>query len=249
MKKLMLALVLIGIAITNSYPQKSKFYGSGSAEINISYASIHCFDNSEGSLIRFAPVLNLQGLANYDLSNTVGFFTGCGIQNVGFIYEPPDDHVTMKYRSYTLGIPLGFKFGKLDYMFLFGGYEIEFPFHYKEKKFEMESKEVFTEWFSARVTPVQHSIMAGMQFPYGIVLKFKYYVTNFLNKDFVEYIDAEAFKPYENLNSNIFLVSVSWNLFTDFKAYKHRDYYEKTLSWDEQPLVVTNRPVSNTEKH
>ena len=248
MKKLMLASALIAIALSNLYAQESRFYGSGGAEICFSYAAVDVNGSSEGSMTRFAPVFNLQGVVNYDFSNAVGLFTGLGVRNSGFIYEPPDDHVTMKYRSYNLAIPLGVKFGKLDYMMIFGGYEAEFPFNYKEKKLEDGEKQVMTEWFSHRVVPVQHTIMAGVQFPYGIDLKFKYYITNFHNRDYVEYIDGESFQPYENMRSNIIMVTLGWNLFTDFRSYKRSDYFESALTWDEQPLVVTNRPAGNPRK-
>jgi len=248
MKKLMLASALTVIVLSGLYAQESRFYGSGGAEICFSYAAIDVDGNTEGSMTRFAPVFNLQGFVNYDFSNAVGLFTGLGIRNAGFIYEPPDDHITMKYRSYNLAIPLGVKFGKLDYMMIFGGYEAEFPFNYKEKKLENEGTEAMTEWFSGRVVPLQHTIMAGVQFPYGIDLKFKYYITNFHNRDYVEYIDGESFRPYADLKSNIIMITLGWNLFTDFRSYKRADYFENTLTWDEQPLVVTNRPSGNPRK-
>jgi hypothetical protein len=89
-------------------------------------------------------------MINFDFNNTFGLFPG-------------------------LGIPVGFKIGKLDNFLFFGGYEMEFPYVYKEKLFQKEVKEdKFTVWFSDRVEPFQQSVMAGIQFPYGLTIKFKY---------------------------------------------------------------------------
>ena len=50
--------------------------------------------------------------------------------------------------------------------------------------------------------------MAGVQLPYGATLKFKYYLTNFFDEDFTEN-DGQGgtYKPYENVNVNIFYFS------------------------------------------
>ncbi len=74
----------------------------------------------------------------------------------------------------------------------FAGYEVEFPFAYKEKHFVNEEK-VYKEviWFTDRVEPVQSSLMAGIQLPYGATIKFKYYLTNFHNRDYIAMVDGE----------------------------------------------------------
>ena len=131
----------------------------------------------------------------------------------------------MKYRTYNLGVPIGLKIGKLDFMFIFAGYEVEFPFNYKEKKYENDKKEKFVAWFTDRVEPVQHTLLAGIQFPYGLDVKFKYYLTNFHNRDYSEIVDNEESRPYEYLKTNIYYFSISWNLFSNMKHfYKKHDY-------------------------
>jgi len=98
----------------------------------------------------------------------------------------------------------------------FAGYEIEFPFVYKEKHFVNEEKvDKDVIWFTNRVEPVQHSLMAGIQLPYGATIKFKYYLTNFHNRD---YTTAQGVKPYD-FKSNIFYFSLAWNVFTNWKEY------------------------------
>ena len=214
MKKHIFASLLALFIFTAVSAQTTKFYGSGSGEMIFSFAAIDNAGYDQGNILRWAPVLNIQGFANLDFANTFGLFTGLGVRNVGFIYDLPNSNVRMKYRTYNLAIPAGIKIGKLDFMFLFAGYEIEFPFHYKEKRFEDEIKDKFTVWFSDRVEPVQHSLMAGIQFPFGMDLKFKYYLTNFHNRD---YTLENGDKPYETLKANVFYFSLGWNMFTNMK--------------------------------
>jgi len=220
MKKFTLIFILTGIITSASFSQDTKFYGSGGSEMIFSFAKIDNQGNDNGNVMRWAPVLNIQGYANVDFANIFGLFGGLSVKNIGFIYDEPNTNIKWKYRTYNLGIPVGIKIGKLDFMFIFAGYEIEFPFAYKEKKFENEIKDKFTVWFSDRVEPVQHSLMAGIQFPYGMDIKFKYYLTNFHNKNYVEVVDNVSSMPYENLNSNIFYFSIAWNLFSNPKAYQ-----------------------------
>jgi hypothetical protein len=219
MKKIIAIAIISLLAMQGIHSQNTRFYGSSASEMIFSFAVIDNDGNDQGSILRWAPVFNIQGFANFDIANTIGLFTGLGIKNVGFIYDVPNSSIRMKYRTYNFGIPVGMKIGKLDFMFLFAGYEIEFPFHYKEKKFENEIKEKFGVWFSERVEPVQHSLIAGIQFPYGAVIKFKYYLTNFHNRDYTEEINGQFSKPYENLKSNVILISLAWNMFTNTSSY------------------------------
>ena len=62
-------------------------------------------------------------------------------------------------------------------------------------------------------------------------------------------MDGIPTMPYKDLNSNIFYVSVGWRLFTNFKAYRHKDYYDYSLDWDEEPLVVTNHERKTSDKN
>jgi hypothetical protein len=219
MKKIFFAILFAGLLSSGTLAQGTQFYGSGASEMIFSFAAIENQGNDQGNILRWSPVFNIQGYLNLDFANTIGFFTGLGIRNVGFIYDIPNSNVKMKYRTYNLGVPVGLKLGKLDFMFLFAGYEIEFPFHYKEKKFENEIKEKFGVWFSDRVEPVQHTLMAGIQFPFGMDIKFKYYLTNFHNKDYVELVDGVEQMPYQYLNTNIMYLSLAWNMFTNPRSY------------------------------
>jgi len=224
-------LIIIFLYAFGSFAQnKPRVYSSSALEIIFSFATIENYDSAgqaydQGNIMRFAPVINPQWMINFDFGNVFGFFTGVAIRNVGYIYENPLDinKTKFKYRTYNFGIPVGFKIGKLDKMLVFGGYEIEFPFVYKEKQFVNESKVVKDViWFTNKVEPVQHSLLAGIQFPYGATVKFKYYLTNFHNRDFIALDDGVETKPYD-FKSNVFYVSICWNLFNNWKNYDWRD--------------------------
>lgn len=204
-----------------SQEKKTKFYGSFSSEMIFSFATINNQGYDQGNIMRWAPVFNPQCMVNLDFANTFGLFTGLAIRNVGFIYEDPLDpnNTKFKFRTYNLGVPAGFKIGKLNKMLFFAGYEIEFPFVYKEKQFVNEKKVVKEViWFSDRVEQIQHSLMAGIQLPYGTTIKFKYYLTNFHNRDYIAMVDGELTRPYD-FKSNIFYFSLAWNVFTNWKEY------------------------------
>lgn len=220
MKKITLITLFLCAFGAMAQEKTTKIYNSFSSEMIFSFAKIDNQGYDQGNIMRWTTAINLQSMLNIDFNKYFGLFTGLAVRNVGFIYENPLDQydTKFKYRTYNLGIPVGFKIGKLDKMLFFAGYEVEFPFVYKEKSFVDEAKEDKTViWFSDRVEPVQSSLLAGIQFPYGATLKFKYYLTNFHNRDFVSSVDGS--KPYD-FKSNIFYFSLAWNLFTNWKDYE-----------------------------
>jgi len=203
---------------------QSKSYVTSGLEIIFSEATISDAKNDEAtSTLRFAPIINPQSMLNVDLSKNIGLFTGLAIRNVGYIY---DDYSTVlpegttspikkKFRTYNLAIPVGIKLGDLNGMFFYGGYEIEFPFVYKEKTFNTSGEKTSTNsyWFSDRTEKVQQSWLVGVQLPYGMNIKFKYYFSEFHNQSFTE---DNGDKPYAGLKSNIWYISLTGNLFKNF---------------------------------
>ena len=204
--------------------QDDKLYSTTSGELIFSFASINDAGDEDGGIMRFSPVINIQNWLNYDKSEKLGFFTGLSVRNVGFIYDV-DETTRIKYRTYNVGIPVGVKIGNLSDKFLFFGYELEIPVNYKEKIFIDEDKEDKKNiWFTDRVPAVNHSLMAGIQLPYGATIKFKYYLTNFFDEDFTA-SDGQGgtYKPYENLDVNIFYFSLSFGLLKDTRFYYNED--------------------------
>lgn len=233
MKSYYLILTVVFFAWTSSSAQESpKVYTTTSGELIFSIANIEDNGNEQGSILRFSPVVNIQNWVNFDKSDHFGYFTGLSIRNVGFIYDvpsnsdvnynfPDETNVRKKFRTYNLGIPVGLKLGNLKDKFLFIGYELEIPINYKEKTFVSGSKEdKFNVWFSNRTNTFNHSLMAGIQLPYGATLKFKYYLTNFFNKSFqVNDGQGGTLRPYQNIDVNVFYFSLNFGLLKNTHFY------------------------------
>lgn len=228
MRALLLSgLLLATTCVVNAQDGESskKVYTTSSGEIIFSWADLTIDGNEEPSVMRFSPVINIQNWVNIDYSENFGAFSGLSVRNVGFIADDPTDaSIRKKFRTYNIGIPLGVKIGNLSNKFLFVGYELEIPIHYKEKTFINEDKEEKDDiWFSSRVNTINHSLMAGFQLPYGATLKFKYYLTNFFNKDYTQTENGVTFKPYENSDVNIFYFSLSFGLLKNTDFYYNND--------------------------
>lgn len=209
---IIIAVLLMGVFELNA--QTKKAYTTSGGEMIFSFATIDYNGGESGNIMRWSPFFNLQSLVNYDPSNNFGVFSGLSIRNVGFIYDNPNSGERKKYRNYTAGIPVGFKLGKLDKSFIYGGYEIEFPLNYKEKTFINEEKtDKFNVWFSKRVPTIYHTLFVGVQLPYGANLKFKYYLTSFFNKDYTEINLGNTSQPYKTVDVNIFYFSLCFDLF------------------------------------
>lgn len=208
----------------HSQSQDNKVYWTGGGEWIFSFVDASDGQNEWGSVMRFSPVFNFQTMANYDLSEHLGIYSGLAVRNVGFIADT-EPGTRKKYRTYNLGIPIGIKIGNMDRMFLFGGYEFDLPFVYKEKTFENEEKtDKAVIWFSDRNSTTMHSLFAGVNFPFGMSLKFKYYLSNFFNQDYSAVIDGTSTMPYENVEATIFYFSLSFKVF-EGKEFYYKEYY------------------------
>ena len=220
MKKIITLAAFCILFTVSSFGQNKSYITSG-MEIIFSEATINDTQNPDASsTLRFAPIISGQSMLNIDMSEKFGLFTGLAYRNVGYIYDSyttrdPQAEITTpikkKFRTYNIGIPVGIKLGNLNNLFFYGGYEIEFPFVYKEKTFntadEKEQTDVY--WFSNRSENIQQSWLVGVQLPYGMNIKFKYYFTEFHNQNF----EANGVKPYAGLNSKIWYISLTANLF------------------------------------
>ncbi|NME69606.1 hypothetical protein [Flammeovirga aprica] len=241
------SIFLISSAITFAQSEKRKkadVYVTGGLEIILSGNTGLKIDGQElnSGVVRFAPVFNWQSLVNIDFSPHFGLFTGLGIRNVGMIFDVPDAYidktkvdgpVRKKVRTYNLGIPVGIKFGNLHGMFFYAGYEFEAPFQYKEKTFVSERKQdKFSVWFTDRVN-LQHSLMFGIQFPYGTNLKMKYYLNNYFNSSWGEGQSkmVGTTMNYNQLSGNVFYVSLNFSIFRNTKFYYSE--YEKKHTFPE----------------
>jgi hypothetical protein len=226
MKKRLLAIFLFIGSVLTTTAQSSKSYVTSGGEMIFSLATIDNAGVTNGNILRWSPAFNLQVFGNYDFNSHVGFIYGGALRNVGFIYEDPNNSgVRKKFRNYDIGIPVGIKVGNLHKLFVYGGYEIEFPINYKEKTIVNEEKTKFSTWFSSRVPALYHTVFIGVQFPYGVSLKFKYYLSGFFNQN---YTQNDGVQPYKGLKANVFYFSISTSLF------KGNDIYVKEYRREQQ---------------
>lgn len=212
-RTLFLAVILALLIGVGSNAQR--IYHSSGGEIIFSGADVVYNGLNVHTNLRFTLFFHTQHHLNLDLTNNIGLFTGFGIRNIGLITEDlyqnlgfmnidnthPDynKNTKIKRRSYSLGFPAGLKIGSFSkHFFLFAGGEYEWMFHYKQKLFIDDQKFKFKEWTSNRVNAWIPSLFAGIQFPQGFRLKFKYYMDDFLNPgfsgiDFGEEVDYSQF--------------------------------------------------------
>lgn len=227
-----LLLIVFSFFIISAGAQVRSYVTTG-GEIIFSFAEIDNNGINPDNIIRFSPVFNLQVFGNFDFGKNFGLIAGGSIRNVGFINgntDPDNSGIKQKYRTYNFGIPIGFKIGNVNKFFLFGGYEIEFPFHYKEKTFINGVKQdaKISTWFTNRVPTFYNSVFAGIQFPYGLNLKFKYYFTNFFNESYTETVNGEVVMPYDGYKANVFYFSLSFALFQNNQVY-YKEYKKTTV--------------------
>ena len=211
------------LCFSQSNEKPSKAYVTSGGELIFSLASIEQNGNNENATLRFSPVVNFQTMVNKDLGKNFGLFGGLALRNVGYIMNNYIDsnglEYKKKFRSYNIGIPFGLKVGNLAKTFFYGGYEIEFPISYKEKTYDGGDKiDKITGWFSSRQELFQHGFFVGIQFPYATSLKFKYYLSEFHNRD---YATNAGVKPYAGLKTNIYYFSLSFFLFRNLDVYIH----------------------------
>ncbi len=202
-----------------------KFYSTSGGEVIFSWADVTKNGLDADVITRFTLVVNLQYQFHRDLSEHFGLFSGINIRNVGFIYDDPVEvNTRYKERSYTFGIPAALKLGNMKGGFLFGGYEIEFPFNFKEKKFVNEDKvSKSSSWFSDKTPSIYQSFFGGFQTRFGTQIKFKYYFTDFLNKNYsANDGNGNIIYPYKYINANVFYVSLSFQLLRGKYLYKSK---------------------------
>jgi len=223
MKKTLLA-VILAITLYSSGVSQTNKYWTGGSETIFSFANIDDNGSTSGNVMRFAPFLNIQEMYNIDMGKSFGVYTGVFVRNVGFIYDnykdlQTGDIVKKKFRSYNIGVPFGLKIGKMEKFFIYAGYDLAYAFNYKEKTFQNDRKDKLVSWFGNRVNAFQHGFVVGIQFPYGMNIKFKYYLSNFHNQDYMETIDQVDYYPYKGLNANVWYISLNFNLFKNNELY------------------------------
>jgi hypothetical protein len=218
-----LILIIHAVSFSQSVRVASAFDG-----FILSFSKVDIAGASISTKPRFTCFLHLGFTVHVEFSKNVGIYSGLGIKNIGFITENTVAGVPVmkKRRSYNLCLPLGLKIGAFHKSIaLFGGGTIELPFHYKEKYFENgDKKSKFTEWFSNRTPLYMYSAFGGIEFPLGFYVKFQYYFSNFLNKNY----SGDGI-TYANFDARVFYISFGFNFYN--KKYKgDKSTLKNTLS-------------------
>jgi hypothetical protein len=225
MKKLFLILVII-ISVSLSYSDAQKVYPVTSGALLFQFANVELANSEVTSTPpRFTMFFHWGQYYHFDVVDNLGFYTGLAVRNVGFIYDEDIPQKTVR-RSYTLGVPLALKLGSFkNHLYIFGGGEYEMLFHYKAKRWYSNerkgSKVKDSEWFSNKTELFVPSVFAGLQFPKGFNIKFKYYLGDFLNLDYTGPDLGESNVSFSDFTKlEMFYISVCWQFRTD-KARKY----------------------------
>jgi hypothetical protein len=212
MKSLYTLIVLLAVSAA-TLAQKNKVYTTSGGNGGIlSFSTIERNGKNITSIPRFSPVFNFGTNIHYDAGNTVGFFTGINVKNIGLIMKD-SANLKFKRRVYTIGIPVAFKIGNMKQgNFFYAGAEAELAFNYKEKRFEGgKKKSKFNEWFSDRTPLFMPAVFAGFHTRSGVGLKAHYYLNNFFNEDFSETINGAEVRPYKGLKANVFFITLGYD--------------------------------------
>jgi hypothetical protein len=202
----LLTLIMALCSISGSLAQKR--YTSTSGEFIFSFADITDPGKNIEVLPRFTGFYHLNQQWSFDLNRWTGIYSGLSIRNIGYVFK--EDEIKTKRRSYSLGVPLALKLGSMEkFLFLYAGTELELLFHYKEKVFDGNQKTKSSEWLSNKTNLLVPSLFAGVQLPAGINLKFKWYMREFMNREYHYFNGTSNVYPYENLSTQIYYISMS----------------------------------------
>ena len=240
MKKVYFLLLIITGAINvqimaqNIYPVTSGeiIFSQSQSSFTQEFMDQYPGANLSANNVRFTVFFHLGQYIHYDFNDKFGLYSGLGIRNVGMITDetlPQTVGTTDSYadhkiirRQYMLGVPLAFKVGSFKkHFYIFGGGEYELAFVMKEKywtgSFERDgAKTKNVKWFSNQTPTFLPSLFAGVQLPRGVNVRFKYYMTDFLNKDY---------KISSNNN-----VGSSFNV-SDLSRYQESQIYYVSVCW------------------
>lgn len=193
-----------------AHPVKGVYLAGGGDGTILSFASVKDYRSRIRDLPRYTLVLNIGCSFNYDFSGHAGVFSGLNLKNIGLITR--QDSLKVKRRVYTLGVPVGLKFGDFDedFFFYFGA-QCELPVNYKEKRFVHGRKTgKFQEWLSDRTPPVMPSVFAGIKM-HEFNVRIQYYPGNFFDTRFRETRPELPDAPYGHLKATLFFVSFGYS--------------------------------------
>jgi hypothetical protein len=184
MKQKLLIILLLGLS-SSLFAQETtenNWYSVSTTETILSWGSVEATGLQTGNIARLTPFINFGLQLHKDFSSKSGFYTGLALRNVGIITDL-NDSVRVKQRVYTLGIPVAVKFGDMKGNLGAIGIDNEFAVNFKQKVFTNEEKAKTNIWFSDRTKFYLPSVFMEFKAKTGNYIRFKYYLTDFLEPD------------------------------------------------------------------
>ncbi|TSA50632.1 MAG: hypothetical protein D4R43_01940 [Sphingobacteriales bacterium] len=210
MKYKLFALLFISLLADNSFAQKKPYFTNG-GDLIFSYGlATDSAGNDLTSNVRFSSWYHIEETLNIDFSKSAGFITGLGLENIGMITKP-NEAITVKQRAYSLGLPIGFRFGNLEKRrFITIGGEGELMLDYKEKVFDGKNKmQKHHEWLSNNTNLLNPSVFLKYQ-KKSVYVCAKYYLMDFLKPSDI-HIDKTSFIPAYPKTSQLFYISIGYS--------------------------------------
>lgn len=219
MKKLVLLLFLLsfGLGLQAQETSTSNWYTVATSETILSWGNVKATGLETSNIARFSPVFNFGTQFHKDFSEKAGFYTGLSLRNVGIITDL-NDSVRVKQRVYTLGIPVAVKFGDMNGNMGAIGIDNEFAINYKQKTYVNDEKSKTNIWFSDRTKIYLPSVFVELKSKMGNYIRFKYYLTDFLEADNQKINVAGV--TYTPTQSNMMYISLGY-------AIKSRELMKK----------------------
>lgn len=219
MKKLLQTLFFLGFGLS-LYAQEiptNNWYSVSASETILSWGSVEATGLETNNVARFTPFINLGLQLHKDFSEKSGFYTGLALRNVGIITDL-NDSVRVKQRVYTVGIPVAVKFGDMKGNLAAFGLDNEFAVNYKQKTYVNDEKSKTNVWFSDRTKIYLPSLFVELKSKMGNYIRFKYYLTDFLETGNQKVNVAGL--DYSPTKSNMMYISVGY-------AIKTREFIKK----------------------
>ncbi len=173
------ALPLIFLSLTT---QAQKIYPANQTDLIFSMAQMNATAGvATTPVVRFSGFINHELQIHFELSKTIGVYSGWGIKNIGMINHMEYKGVNFKQRAYALSMPLALKMGNLkEQGYLAVGTELNVMTHYKEKFLYDETKVKKSEWFSNKVNLLNPAVFLQVKFFKSQVITLKYFLNDFL---------------------------------------------------------------------
>ncbi len=209
--KYKLAIVLaFALLSTQSFAQKKPYF-TNEGDMIFSYGlATDSAGKDVTSHVRFSAWYHFGKTLNIDFSKSAGFITGLDLINVGMITKPIEG-ITVKQRAYSLGLPVGFRFGNLDKrQFITLGAVGEVMLDYKEKVFDGNKKvQKHHEFLSNNTNLFNQSVFLKYQ-KKSVYICAKYYLMDFLKPSNINVDGIPIVRAYPK-TSQLFYISIGYS--------------------------------------